>query len=84
MILVANPPFEIIEDRNPKILKPVEILRRSLPVLPNNAFVGLVLPRSFVDGSDYKKTSSIEAHQRRRLVGVLIRVSTRLNPYLWA
>ena len=54
-ILVANPPFEVVENGNPKIPKPVELLRRSLPALPNNAFVGLVLPRSFVDSSDYKK-----------------------------
>lgn len=59
MILVGNPPFEIIEDRNPKIPKPVELLRRALPILPNNAFVGLVLPRSFVDGSDYKKERTV-------------------------
>lgn len=59
MILVGNPPFETIEDRRPKIRKPVELLRRVLPILPNNAFVGLVLPRSFVDGSGYKKERDV-------------------------
>lgn len=55
MILVGNPPFENIEGRSPDTPKPVELLRRALPALPDQALIGLVLPRSFVDGSDYKK-----------------------------
>ncbi|MBI4685475.1 MAG: N-6 DNA methylase [Nitrospirae bacterium] len=55
MILVGNPPFENIEGRIPDTPKPVELLRRALPALPDQALIGLVLPRSFVDGSDYKK-----------------------------
>lgn len=59
MILVGNPPFENIEGRSPEIPKPAELLRRVLPILPNNAFIGLVLPRSFVDSSDYKKEREV-------------------------
>ncbi len=59
MVFVANPPFGIIEGRSPQISKPVELLRRTLPLLPNNALVGMVLPRSFVDSSDYKSVREI-------------------------
>lgn len=55
MILVGNPPFENIEGKIPDTPKPVELLRRALPALPDQALIGLVLPRSFVDGADYKK-----------------------------
>lgn len=55
MVLVGNPPFENIEGRIPCTPKPVELLRRALPALPDQALIGLVLPRSFVDGTDYKK-----------------------------
>ncbi len=55
MVFVGNPPFENIEGRVPDTPKPVELLRRALPALPDQALIGLVLPRSFVDGSDYKK-----------------------------
>lgn len=54
MILVGNPPFENIENRRPETPKPVELLRRALSALPSKAFIGLVLPRSFIDSSDYK------------------------------
>jgi hypothetical protein len=55
MILVGNPPFENVEGRIPETPKPIELLRRALPNLPPQAFIGLVLPRSFIDGADYKK-----------------------------
>ncbi|ODS33162.1 MAG: N-6 DNA Methylase [Candidatus Scalindua rubra] len=54
MVLVGNPPFENVEGKRPQTPKPVELLRKTLPILPNNALVGMVLPRSFVDSSDYK------------------------------
>lgn len=54
MILVGNPPFENIKGKRPETPKPAELLHRTLPILPNNALIGLVLPRSFLDGSDYK------------------------------
>lgn len=54
-ILVGNPPFENIEGKTPDTPKPVELLRRALPLLPAKSLIGLVLPRSFVDGTDYRK-----------------------------
>jgi len=53
-ILVGNPPFEIIKGKRPDTPKPVELLNRVLPNLPEGALVGLVLPRSFLDGLNYK------------------------------
>jgi len=55
MVLIGNPPFEDIEGRSPDTPKPVELLRRMLPALPVQSLIGLVLPRSFIDGSDYRK-----------------------------
>ena len=55
MIFVGNPPYENIAGRSPVTPKPVELLRRALPALPAHALVGLVLPRSFIDGNDYKR-----------------------------
>ncbi|MBF0564211.1 MAG: hypothetical protein HQK89_03115 [Nitrospirae bacterium] len=55
MILVGNPPFENIKGRRPKTPFPAELLRRSLPLLPAESLIGMVLPRSFVIGDDYKK-----------------------------
>ncbi len=59
MILIGNPPFESIRGRRPGIPKPVEFLRRTLPVLPNNALIGLVLPRTFVDGAVYRNERNV-------------------------
>lgn len=55
LILVGNPPFENIEGKTPDTPTPSELLRRALPALPSQSLIGLVLPRSFVDGTDYKK-----------------------------
>jgi hypothetical protein len=59
MVLVGNPPFENIDNRTPITPKPVELLKRTLPNLPRNSFIGLVLPRAFLDGSDYKNERNI-------------------------
>ncbi|MGR3178384.1 MAG: DNA methyltransferase [Candidatus Anammoxibacter sp.] len=53
-ILVGNPPFELLEGVHPDTPKPAELLNRILPNLPQGALVGLVLPRSFLDGLDYR------------------------------
>lgn len=53
-IVVGNPPFEAFSDRNPQVRKPAELLRRMLPALPQGAMLGLVLPRAFLDGDDYR------------------------------
>ncbi len=54
-ILVGNPPFEAEENSIPKVPKPALLLRRALPLLKPGSLFGLVLPRSFLDGSDYRK-----------------------------
>lgn len=54
-VLVGNPPFENIEDRRPETPKPFELLRRALPALSDGSIIGFVLPRSILDGDDYKK-----------------------------
>lgn len=59
MVLVGNPPFENIEGSVPEIPKPVLLLQRALSSLPTRALIGLVLPRSFIDGSDYKKQREV-------------------------
>jgi type I restriction-modification system DNA methylase subunit len=54
MLLIGNPPFEIIEGKSPDTPKPRELLRLVLPDMPNGSLIGMVLPQSFLDGSDYK------------------------------
>lgn len=55
MILVANPPFEKIKIDGKTVPKPLEFLRRTLHFLPEEALIGLILPRSFLDSSTYKE-----------------------------
>ena len=47
-VLVGNPPFETFENRKPLLPKPVEILTRAFKHLPDKAFIGMVLPLSFL------------------------------------
>lgn len=47
-VLVGNPPFEAFENRKPLLPKPVELLIRAFEHLPDKAFVGMVLPLSFL------------------------------------
>lgn len=53
-IVVGNPPFEAFPDRQPLTRKPAELLRRMLPALQDGGMIGLVLPRAFLDGGEYK------------------------------
>jgi len=53
-ILVGNPPFEDLSNVRPKTPKPKALLRRVLPLLPQGGLVGIVLPRSFLSGDEYK------------------------------
>lgn len=53
--LIGNPPFENMVVNNVEKPKPSVLLNRSLGYLPKNACIGLVLPNSFLDGSDYKR-----------------------------
>ncbi|MBI5215218.1 MAG: N-6 DNA methylase [Ignavibacteriae bacterium] len=54
-ILVGNPPFEVQKESGHNVPKPALLLRRVFPKLSKGSFIGLVLPRSFLDGSDYRK-----------------------------
>ncbi len=54
-IIVGNPPFEALENKKPLVRKPAELLSRVLPNMSNGAMLGMVLPRAFLDGSDYRK-----------------------------
>ena len=58
-IFVGNPPFEPLEGVKPEIPKPKELLRKLLPRLPEGALFGFVLPRAFLDGTDYRAERQI-------------------------
>ena len=54
-IVVGNPPFEALEGIKPLRRKPAELLSRMLPKLPAGGLTGMVLPRAFLDGKEYRK-----------------------------
>ncbi|MDP1956201.1 MAG: N-6 DNA methylase [Polaromonas sp.] len=54
-IIVGNPPFEILKNVNPAKPAPAELLDRTLGRLATDGFVGLVLPKAFLDSVDYSK-----------------------------
>jgi len=81
MVLLANPPFENFKDREKKKLaqhggtrpelknKTAEMLRRALPVLPNGALVGVVVPQGFLHGAHAKSVRQIFRYGIRCPVG---------------
>lgn len=54
-ILVGNPPFEVQRVSGHDIPKPALLLQRVLPKMRPGSLLGLVLPRAFLEGSDYRK-----------------------------
>lgn len=62
-IVVGNPPFEALEHKKPLIRKPAELLSRMLPQMSQGAMLGMVLPRAFLDGSEYRKERDILLRQ---------------------
>lgn len=62
-IVVGNPPFEALEQTKPLVRKPAELLRRILPHMPQGAMLGMVLPRAFLDGADYRKERDVLLRQ---------------------
>ncbi len=62
-IVVGNPPFEALEHSKPLVRKPAELLRRILPNMPQGAMFGMVLPRAFLDGADYRKERDVLLRQ---------------------
>lgn len=62
-IVIGNPPFEALEHTKPLVRKPAELLRRMLPNMNEGSMLGMVLPRAFLDGSDYRKEREILLRQ---------------------
>lgn len=52
-ILVGNPPFEAFPGQKPLVRKPAELLRRTLTELQAGSYMGMVLPKAFLDSSEY-------------------------------
>jgi hypothetical protein len=57
-ILIGNPPFEKFSVNGTEIPKPVHLLNRALPAMSQAGMIGMVLPRSFLDGQDYRNERS--------------------------
>ena len=55
-VLVGNPPFEYENYRGHHIPKPALLLNQALPALPEQSYMGIVLPSAFLDSVDYRKT----------------------------
>ncbi|MGD9160063.1 MAG: N-6 DNA methylase, partial [Desulfobacteraceae bacterium] len=58
-ILIGNPPFEKIIINGTEKPKPAYLLSRALPSLSQASMIGMVLPRSFLDGNDYRDERSL-------------------------
>lgn len=54
-IFVGNPPFEKLEGAERETPKPAVLLDRALPSAPEGSFLGIVLPKSFLNGGDYRR-----------------------------
>ena len=55
MLMIANPPFETTKVNNgSSVPKPLLLLKRILPALPQGSLLGIILPRSFLDSNVYK------------------------------
>lgn len=52
-VLVGNPPFEYFHAGNKLIPTPAVLLDRIFTSLPDSAYIGIVLPISFLDSNDY-------------------------------
>ncbi len=58
-ILIGNPPFEKLIINGTEKPKPAYLLSRALPSLSQANMIGMVLPRSFLDGNDYRDERSL-------------------------
>ncbi len=58
-ILIGNPPFETLIVNGKEQPKPAHLLNRALPAISRAGMIGMILPRSFLDGNDYKNERSI-------------------------
>lgn len=62
-IVVGNPPFETLAGQKPLIRKPAALLSRMLPLMPQDGMLGMVLPRAFLDGAEYRKEREVLLRQ---------------------
>jgi hypothetical protein len=58
-ILIGNPPFEKFSLKGTEIPKPAHLLNRALPAISQAGMIGMVLPRTFLDGQDYRNERSL-------------------------
>lgn len=58
-ILIGNPPFEKSPVNGTVRPKPAHLLNRALPAIAQAGMIGMVLPRTFLDGQDYRKERDI-------------------------
>ena len=55
-VLLGNPPFEYENYNSKQYPKPALLLNRAVVALPKDSYIGIVLPSSFLDSVDYRKT----------------------------
>jgi len=58
-ILIGNPPFETLHANGKEQPKPAYLLNRALPAISQAGIIGMILPRSFLDSSDYRNERSV-------------------------
>ena len=58
-ILIGNPPFEKFQVNGAERPKPAYLLSRALPALSQAGMIGMVLPRTFLDGQDYRNERDV-------------------------
>jgi hypothetical protein len=54
-VLIGNPPFEILAGSSPEKPAPAALLDRAIGKMEPGGFLGMVLPRAFLDSVDYTK-----------------------------
>ncbi len=58
-ILIGNPPFEKFQVNGAERPKPAQLLNRALPALSQAGMIGMVLPRTFLDGQEYRNERDV-------------------------
>ena len=58
-ILIGNPPYEKFIVNGAERPKPAHLLSRTLPAMSQAGMIGMVLPRTFLDGQDYRNERDI-------------------------
>lgn len=58
-LLIGNPPFGKFQVNGSERPKPAHLLSRALPALSQAGMIGMVLPRTFLDGQDYRNERDV-------------------------